>query len=386
MSNRRIRMGMLGGGAGAFIGEVHRMAARLDGQIELVCGCFSRDRQNNQQTGQALYLPPHRVYGNYQQMINAEANLPDNERMDFMTIATPNHLHYEPAKLAIEKGFGVMCDKPLTPTVAQASELLRLARQHNTLFGVTFNYTGYPMVKQARHMVATGLLGNITKVVVQYPQGWLATPIEAGGQKQALWRTNPSESGGTNCLGDIGTHAFNMAEYVSGLTCRRVLAQLNKIVPNRPLDDDANLLLDFGPGTSGMLYASQIAAGQENPFGFSVYGQKGGLIWNQMQPNVLTAKWVDAPTQVLRTGTQFDLIGQTTREATRIVAGHPEGFIEAFANLYKYYAAQYRHKLWGQPLNPLHTDVPTAADGLRAVQFVEAALQSSAQGQVWVNL
>ncbi|MDC1284021.1 Gfo/Idh/MocA family oxidoreductase, partial [Saprospiraceae bacterium] len=299
---RKIRMGMVGGGRGAFIGRVHRMAAALDGQIELVCGAFSSRPEVSKASGQDFFLPADRVYANYMQMITREAELPEGERMDFVSIVTPNHIHYGPAKLALEYGFHVVCDKPLSFDMEQAEELQKLVKKTGLIFALTYNYTGYPMVKQARAMIAHQEIGKIRKVVVAYPQGWLSTLLEASDQKQASWRTDPSKSGIAGAMGDIGTHAENLAEYITGLKIIELCADISTIVKGRKLDDDGNVLLRFNNGARGVLYASQISAGEENNLQINVYGEKGCLIWRQMEPNTLTVKWLDQPTQIYRTG------------------------------------------------------------------------------------
>ena len=299
---RKLKMGMVGGGIGAFIGAVHRMAAALDGEIELVCGAFSSSPEKSKASGAALYLPPERVYGNFEEMIKAEKQRPEGDRMDFVAIVTPNHVHFPPAKMALENGFHVVCDKPLSFNLAEAKELAKIVEETGLLFALTHNYTGYPMVKQARAMVQNGELGPIRKVIVAYPQGWLSTALEASGQKQASWRTDPKQSGAAGAMGDIGTHAENLAEYITGLKITELCADLHTFVPGRQLDDDGSILLRFDNGARGLLYATQIAAGEENALHIRVYGEKGGLEWHQMEPNSLITRWLDRPTQILRTG------------------------------------------------------------------------------------
>lgn len=377
-------MGMVGGGRGAFIGAVHRMAAALDGDIELVCGAFSSDPERSKLSGQDLCLPESRVYGSYQEMIQAEQQLPESERMDFVSIVTPNHQHFGPAKMALEHGFHVVCDKPLCFNMDEALTLASLVEQTGLLFALTHNYTGYPMVKQARAMVATGVLGSIRKVVVAYPQGWLSNKIEDSDQKQASWRTDPARSGIAGAMGDIGTHAENLAEYITGLKIAQVCADISALVPGRRLDDDGNVLLRFDNGARGILYASQISAGEENALSIQVYGEKGGLEWHQMEPNTLIVKWLDKPTQHYRTGSS-DLM-PAALAAARIPAGHPEGYLEAFANIYRNVAACIRARLAGVAPDPLHLDFPGIADGLRGMRFVEAVIASGQSDQKWINL
>ena len=373
---------MAGGGIGAFIGAVHRMAAALDGEIELVCGAFSSDPQKSKASGEALYLPPGRVYRNYEEMILAEKQLPEGERMDFISIVTPNHVHYGPAKMALENGFPVVCDKPLSFDMEEALELEKLVKETGLLFALTHNYTGYPMVKQARAMVHRGELGKIRKVVVEYPQGWLSTKLEDTDQKQASWRTDPKRSGIAGAMGDIGTHAENLAEYITGLQITELCADLTTFVDGRLLDDDGNILLHFNNGAKGILHASQISAGEENDLNIRVYGEKGGLEWRQMEPNSLIIKWLDRPMQVLRTG-----VGNLYPEAqahTRIPAGHPEGYLEAFANIYRNFAICLRAKLQGKEPDPVYQDFPTVSDGVRGMQFIQKVVESSKSEQKWV--
>src|SRR5690606_21580961 len=299
---RKIRMGMVGGGRGAFIGAVHRMAAALDGQIELVCGAFSSNPERSRQSGEDLFLPPWRCYGTYEEMFVSEASLPEDQRMDFVSIVTPNHLHFEPAMMALQYGFHVVCDKPLCHTIEEALQLQDKDRESGLIFALTHNYTGYPMVKQARQMIAHGELGNIRRVVAEYPQGWLSTALEASDQKQASWRTDPQRSGMAGAMGDIGTHAENLLEYITGLEIDSLCADLHTHVPGRRLDDDGSMLVRFTNGARGVLYASQISAGEENNLRIRVYGELGSLEWAQMEPNTLTVRWLDKPTQVYRTG------------------------------------------------------------------------------------
>jgi predicted dehydrogenase len=382
--NRKIRMGMVGGGIGAFIGAVHRMAAALDGEIELVCGAFSSNPERSKASGEALYLPASRVYGSYAEMIVRERELPEGERMDFVSIVTPNHLHFGPAKMALENGFPVVCDKPLCFSLDEAYELQRLVGQTGLLFALTHNYTGYPMVKQARMMIRNGELGKIRKVVVVYPQGWLSTKLEDSEQKQASWRTDPQRSGIAGAMGDIGTHAENLAEYITGLQISALCADLSALVEGRRLDDDGNVLLRFDNGARGVLIASQISAGEENDLNISIYGEKGGLQWRQMAPNSLVVKWLDRPMQVLRTG-----VGPLYPEAlahARVPAGHPEGYLEAFANIYRNFAHCLRARLQGQEPDPLYLDFPTVDDGLRGMLFIERVVESSRSSQKWLKV
>ena len=384
--SRKIRYGMVGGGRGAFIGALHRIAAAMDGQIELVCGAFSSDPQRSKDSGGDFFLPPDRCYGTYEEMIKAEAKLPVGERMDFMCIVTPNYMHFPPAKMALENGFHVLSDKPATFSLAEAKKLAEIVKKTGLLYGLTHNYTGYPLVKEARDMVAAGKLGKIRKVVVEYPQGWLATRLEASDQKQAAWRTDPKRSGAAGCIGDIGTHAENLAEYITGLEISELAADLTAFVKGRKLDDDGNLLLRFKGGAKGVLHSSQISVGEENNLSIRVYGEKGGLEWHQNEPNTLLAKWLDQPTQILRTGNGY--LGKNAASATRTPPSHPEGYLEAFANIYRNFAGAVRARLDGKKLaktDPAN-DYPKIEDGVRGMAFIEAVVASSKKNAAWTKL
>ena len=373
---------MVGGGPDAFIGEVHRMAARLDGKIELVCGCFSTDPVKTRKLGQELFLSADRLYNSYQQMFMAEAALPPELRMDFVSVVTPNHLHVPVVAAALEYGFHVVCDKPLAMSFNEAKEVRDRIKASGKLFCLTHNYTGYPMVKQARAMVNNGQLGEIRKVIVEYPQGWLATSIEAAGQKQASWRTDPNRSGISGAMGDIGSHAENLTEYITGLKITSVCADLTAFVPGRQLDDDGSVLLRFDNGAKGVLTASQIAVGEENPFCIRVYGEKAGLYWHQMRPDSLEFSSNDAPAVTYRAGWSGTLPEAAVN--IRLPAGHPEGFIEAFANLYRNFAVALTKVLSGQ--DPGLADFPTIEDGVRSMAFIEAVTKSSRSEQKWISL
>ena len=381
--SRKIRMGMVGGGRGAFIGAVHRMAAALDGQIELVCGAFSSDPEKSKASGEDLFLPAERVYGSYAEMIEAEKKLAEGERMDFVSIVTPNHVHFGPAKMALENGFHVVCDKPLSFNMEEALELEKLIKESGLIFALTHNYTGYPMVKHAKAMVKNGELGKIRKVVVEYPQGWLATRVEETGSKQAGWRTDPSRSGIAGAMGDIGTHAENLAEYITGLKIKEICADLTAFVEGRQLDDDGNVLLRFDNGAKGVLHASQISVGEENALNIRVYGEKGGIEWHQMEPNTLVAKWLDKPTQLLRTG--VGELAPSSTAHTRIPAGHPEGYLEAFASIYRDFAYCVQARLAGKDPDPLYTDFPSVSDGVRGMRFIERVVASSNSSEKWLS-
>jgi predicted dehydrogenase len=382
--SRKIRMGMIGGGRGAFIGGVHRIAANIDGQIELVCGAFSSDPQRSRESGADFYLPADRCYGTFQEMLDKENALPADKRMDFVSIVTPNHMHFPPAKMALESGFHVLSDKPATFDLAEAKELQQIVQKSGLLYGLTHNYTGYPLVKEARHLVHSGKLGKIRKVVVEYPQGWLATRLEASGQKQAGWRTDPSRSGAAGCIGDIGTHAENLAEYITGLKISELAADLTTFVEGRQLDDDGNVLLRFEGGAKGVLHSSQISVGEENNLNIRVYGETGGLEWHQKEPNTLLVKWLDQPMQVYRTANGY--LSAAAAAAGRTPPAHPEGYLEAFANIYRNFAAHIRAHLQKQQPDALVLDYPKIEDGIRGMAFIEAVVQSSRSNAAWTRL
>ena len=381
---QKLRMGMVGGGLGAFIGAVHRMAAAIDGEIELVCGAFSSDPEKSRASGAALGLPADRCYGTFEEMIRREKRLRPDRRMQFVSIVTPNHVHFAPAKMALENGFAVICDKPLAFNLKEALTLEKIVEKTGQLFALTHNYTGYPMVKQARQMIRHGEIGALRKVVVEYPQGWLSTPLESSGQKQAAWRTDPARSGIAGAMGDIGTHAENLAEYITGQHITELCADISTFVPGRALDDDGNVLLHFSGGAKGILHASQISAGEENNLNIRIYGEKGGLEWRQMEPNTLLVKWLDRPTQVYRTG-----VGNLYPEAqahTRIPAGHPEGYLEAFANIYRNFALCLRARFEGREPDPVYLDFPSVHDGVRGMRFIEKVIASGKSNKKWVEV
>ncbi len=384
MKKRKINMGMVGGGRGAFIGSVHRMAAALDGEINLVCGAFSSNPKKSKLSGKDLLIPANRVYNSYQEMILAEKQLPEGERMDFVSIVTPNHVHFGPAKMALENGFHVVCDKPLCFNMKEAKVLQKLVKKTGLLFALTHNYTGYPMVKQAKMMIKNKAIGKIRKVVVEYPQGWLSTRLESSNQKQAAWRTDPKKSGIAGAMGDIGTHAENLAEYITGLKIKRLCADLNTFVKGRKLDDDGNVLLQFDNGAKGILFATQIAAGEENNLRIRIYGEKGGLDWSQQTPNSLIVRHLDKPMEIMRAG-----VGKQyaeTQNAMRIPAGHPEGYLEAFANIYKNFARSLTAHLQGKKPKAVDLDFPTVADGVRGMQFIEKVVASSKSNSKWMTV
>ncbi len=377
---------MVGGGRGAFIGGVHRIAAALDQQVELVCGAFSSDPERSKASGADFFLPPARCYGTFEEMFRAEAKLPEGERMDFVAIVTPNHMHFPPAKMALENGFHVLSDKPATLSLVEAKKLAAIVKKTGQLYGLTHNYTGYPLVKEARELIRAGKLGKIRKIVVEYPQGWLATRIEASGQKQAAWRTDPKRSGAAGCVGDIGTHAENLAEYMSGLQIEELAADITSFVKGRKLDDDANVLLRFKGGAKGVLHCSQISVGEENNLNIRIYGEIGSLEWHQNEPNTMLLKWPDQPTQVYRTGNGY--LSQTAKAAGRTPPSHPEGYLEAFANIYKNFADAIRARTEGKKLakEDAANDYPKIEDGVRGMAFIEAVVKSSKKNAAWTKL
>jgi len=384
MLNRKIKMGMVGGGTDAFIGAVHRLAALMDNQIELVCGCFSVDPEISLESGKLYYLPEDRVYESYEEMFEKEALLPEGERMDFVSIVTPNFVHFDPAMMALEKGFNVVLDKPITFTLDEALQLKKKIDDSGLTFALTHTYSGYPAVKHARKMVADGDFGSIRKVFVEYPQGWLSSKLEDTGNPQASWRTDPKRSGKAGSMGDIGTHAHHLAEYISGLKVTELCAELKVFVPNRLLDDDGAALLRFENGATGTLMATQIAAGEENAIKIRVYGDKGGLEWEQMEPNSLTLKWLDAPMQVLRVGTSMH--SDIATHNTRVPGGHPEGYLEAFANIYRNFSLTMRAKAHGEEPTAEMLDFPGVEDGIRGMQFIDTVVSAGYNDEVkWVK-
>ena len=384
--SRKIRYGMIGGGRGAFIGAVHRIAANIDGQIELVAGAFSSDAEKSKASGADFFLAPERVYASYAELVAKEAALPADQRIDFVAIVTPNHVHFPAAKSALEGGFHVLSDKPATFDLAEAKELAAIVKKTGLLYGLTHNYTGYPLVKEARHLVHSGKLGKIRKVVVEYPQGWLSTRIEASGQKQAAWRTDPKRSGAAGCIGDIGTHAENLAEYITGLQISELAADITAFVKGRKLDDDGNVLLRFKGGAKGVLHASQISVGEENNLNIRVYGELGGLEWHQREPNTMLVKWPDQPMQVYRTANGY--LSDAAKAAGRTPPAHPEGYLEGFANIYKNFATAIRARQSGTKLkkDDLANDYPKIEDGVRGMAFIEAVVKSSKANAAWTKL
>ncbi len=376
---RKLRYGMVGGGPGAFIGNVHRMAAALDGTMELVAGAFSSDATKSQEHGKELGLAPDRSYDSFSSMVEAEAERED--QIDFVTIVTPNHMHYPVAKAFLEAGFHIVCDKPVTNTLENAEELCNLVRKYDRVFALTHNYTGYPMVKQARTMVQEGKIGMVRKVIVEYPQGWLTTPLELSGNKQADWRTDPKRAG-AGALGDIGSHAENLTRYVTGLELEEICADVNSIVEGRKIDDDVNMLLHYQGGARGVLHASQVCAGDENNLNIRVYGETGSLQWFQEHPNWLHYREHDKPEQIYKRGNRY--LSESANRNSRLPFGHPEAFIEAFANIYLNVGRVIAARQAGEPPNPKDFDFPTVQDGARGVHFILTALESGRK-RAWVD-
>jgi len=373
---------MVGGGPGAFIGAVHRIAARMDDHYELVAAALSSDPARSRAAAQDLHIAPDRAYGSYTEMARAEAARPD--RVEAVAIVTPNNLHYPMAKTFVEAGFHVICDKPLTTTLQEALDLATIVKRSSVIFGLTHNYTGYPMVRQARKMIADELLGKIRIVQVEYAQDWLATPLEQTGQKQAAWRTDPAQSGPGGSLGDIGTHAYNLACFVTGLNCREVAADVSIFVPGRRLDDNVQLMLRFAEGAKGALWASQVATGNANNLRLRVYGEKAGIEWHQEEPNDLQfAKLGEAPEILRRPGSG---VNSPAAHASRIPAGHPEGYLEAFAQLYTDLAEQIYARRENRKPSAASLLVPTVEDGVEGMRFIAATLESSKRNAAWVNL
>lgn len=377
---RKIRMGMVGGGEGAFIGAIHRIAAQLDNEIELVCGAFSSDAQRSLSSGKSFYLDESRCYKNYQEMFKQENLLSEELRMDMVAIVTPNHLHFSAAKAALESGFHVMSDKPATMNVAEALALKSVVESSAQLYGLTYTYSGYPMIKEAKSRILQGELGDIKKVVVEYPQGWLANKNDEK-SKQAAWRLDPEKSGISGCIGDIGVHAANLVEYVSGLYITQLCADLTTNVAGRVLDDDGSVLIKFTNGASGVLLASQVSVGEENSLKLRVYGEKASLEWSQLEPNSLLMKYAYQPSKLLRAG--VGPMSELALANMRTPAGHPEGYIEAFANIYTSFAKQIRARLFQLPLDDVALDVPGIDEGIRGMAFIENVVSASQSDIKW---
>jgi len=381
---RKLRMGMVGGGRGAFIGQVHRMAANLDGKIELVAGCFSSDPEKSKLSGEDFFLDPARVYGSYAEMAAAEASRED--KIDFVSIVVQNHLHFAVAKTFLDAGFHVICDKPMTQTYEQALELRDIVNKSGKIFALTHNYTGYPMVKEARRMVRDGELGRILKIVAEYPQGYAVGDVEGEGQgKINNWRSDPAIAGISNCMGDIGTHAHNLVRYITGLEIEEICSELTAFIPGRQLDDDGNNLVRFAGGAKGIIYASQISNGDENALNIRIYGTKASLEWHQEDPNELIVKYANAPRRIYRRGNDYISEAAAGHGFTRTPFAHPEGFIEAFANIYLAAGQAMADRIDGVPAPEGGYDFPGVDDGVAGVAFIKATVESSASLQKWVK-
>ncbi|HYE54561.1 MAG TPA: Gfo/Idh/MocA family oxidoreductase [Chitinophagaceae bacterium] len=384
--NRKIRMGMIGGGKDAFIGAIHRIAAGMDGLIELSCGALSINPEIALESAASLFLPRERSYTSYEEMITKEKALPADQRMDFVTIVTPNFAHFAPAMMALNNGFHVMIEKPITFSLEEAKQLKQKVEETGLLLCLTHTYAGYPMVKQARHMVRSGALGKIRKIYVEYPQGWLSRLSEREGNKQAAWRTDPKRSGKAGAMGDIGTHAAHLAEYISGLRITKLCADLNIVVEGRALDDDGAVLLKFDNGASGVLVATQVAAGEENNLRIRVYGENGGIEWMQHEPNTLLVKWLDQPAQILRAGGGYtDRLSTFATHNCRTPGGHPEGYLEAFGNIYRNFALTLSARIEGREPSKEMLDYPTVDDGVRGMAFIENVVASSQSDSKWYD-
>jgi predicted dehydrogenase len=377
-------MGMVGGGKDAFIGAIHRIAANMDGLIELSCGALSVNPETAIDSGKMLFLPDERIYTNYEDMIRAESKLPAGKRMDFVTIVTPNFAHFAPAMMALDHGFHVVIEKPMTFTLDEAKQLSKKLDETGLHLCLTHTYSGYPMVKQARAMVQGGALGKVRKVIVEYPQGWLSRLSEREGNAQAAWRTDPKKSGKSGCMGDIGTHAAHLTEYITGLKITHLCADLNTMVEGRHLDDDGNVLLKFDNGAAGVLVASQIAAGEENALKIRIYGELGGVEWAQHEPNTLIVKWLDQPTQILRAGGNYTGVLSTfATHNCRTPGGHPEGYLEAFGNIYRNFALTLSAHIDGTQPTKEMLDFPRVDEGVRGMAFIDNVVKSSASKEKW---
>jgi predicted dehydrogenase len=384
--NRKLRMGMVGGGKDAFIGAIHRYAANMDGLIELSCGALSINPDIAVDSAKSLFLPENRTYLNFEDMIKKEKQIGDDKRMDFVTIVTPNFAHFAPAMTALDNGFHVVIEKPITFTLDEAKQLKKKAEETGLILCLTHTYSGYPMVKQARAMVKEGKLGKIRKVYVEYPQGWLSKLSEREGNAQAAWRTDPKRSGKSGCMGDIGTHAAHLSEYITGLKITELCADLNIMVEGRHLDDDGNVLLKFENGAAGVLMASQVAAGEENALKIRVYGEKGGIEWAQQEPNTLIVKWLDQPAQILRAGANYSSILSNYAVANcRTPGGHPEGYLEAFGNIYRNFALTLSARMDGKEPKPENLDFPGVDDGIRGMAFIDNVVASSKSSEKWTK-
>lgn len=381
MINRKLRMAMIGGGKDAFIGAIHRFAFNMDAQVEIVAGALSINPDIAQDSGRSLFLDEERIYTDYKVMLEKEAAMPADKRIDFVSIVTPNFVHFDPAMMALDKGFNVVIEKPITFSLEQAKQLHEKVKETGLTLLLTHTYTGFPMVKQAKQMLKNGMLGKIRKIYVEYPQGWLSTLKESEGNAQASWRTDPKRSGKAGAMGDIGTHAFNLAEYITGMKVTSLCADLNTLVEGRMLDDDGAVFLKFENGASGVLMATQIAAGEENCIKIRVYGEKGGLDWKQEDANTLLVKWLDKPTEIYRAGTGY--VSSYASHNSRTPAGHPEGYLEAFANLYRNFALTVRAKMNGEQPKDEWLDFPGTEEGIRGMAFIENVVASGKSDVKW---
>ncbi len=382
--NRKLRMGMVGGGKEAFIGSIHRLAANMDGLIEIVCGALSINPEIARDSGKSLFLDDARTYLTFEEMLEKESKLPADKRIDFVTVVTPNFAHFAPAMMALDKGFHVVIEKPITFTLDEAKQLKKKVQETGLILLLTHTYAGYPMVKQAKAMVKAGALGKIRKVWVEYPQGWLSKMSEREGNAQAAWRTDPKRSGKAGAMGDIGTHAAHLAEYITGSKITHLCSDLNIMVEGRALDDDGNVLLKFDNGAAGVLMASQVAAGEENALKIRVYGEKGGLEWAQHEPNTLIVRWLDKPTEILRAGSN-GFIADIAKANTRTPAGHPEGYLEAFANLYRSFALTVSARIDGTKPTEAALDFPSVEEGIRGMAFIDNVVKSAASQEKWTT-
>lgn len=379
--NRKLRMAMIGGGKDAFIGAVHRIALNMDGQVELVAGALSINPETAIESGKMLFLDEDRIYTDYKKLLEKEAAMPADQRIDFVSIVTPNFVHFDPAMMALDKGFHVVVEKPITFTLEEAQQLKAKVEETGLSLLLCHTYTGYPMVKQAKQFIKSGALGKIRKVYVEYPQGWLSTLLEAAGNAQASWRTDPKKSGKAGAMGDIGTHAFNLAEYVTGLEVTQLCSNTNIVVEGRMLDDDGAAFLKFNNGATGVLMATQIAAGEENNVKIRVYGEKGGIEWKQEDANTLLVKWLDKPTEIYRTGGGYN--SSFAAQNTRVPAGHPEGYLEAFGNLYRNFILTVRAKMNGEQPKEEWLDFPSVKEGVRGMAFVNNVIESGQSDVKW---
>ncbi len=383
MEHRKLRMGMIGGGKDAFIGAIHRLALNMDGLIELVCGALSHDKAIAKDSGEMLFLPVDRIYMTYDEMFEKESKMPADKRIDFVTIVTPNFVHFDPAIKALEHGFNVVVEKPMTFTLDEAKQLQKKVEETGLSLCLTHTYSGYPMVKQAKEMFAKGMFGKIRKIWVEYPQGWLSKLSEREGNAQAAWRTDPKRSGKAGAMGDIGTHAAHLAEYISGLKITKLCADLNILVEGRALDDDGNVLLRFDNGAAGCLMASQVAAGEENALKIRIYGEKGGIEWAQHEPNTLLVKWLDKPTEIYRAGQAY--LSDIAKANCRTPGGHPEGYLEAFGNIYRNFAQSLMAKMNGEQPTAAMMDYPKVDEGVRGMAFIDNVVASSQSDKKWTE-